>query len=78
MAAPSDFHRGDMEITEQVSTFHGFVGLTKWVSLVGAVWLLVLVLVFCTKAGLFQALLAAVVAAVVGVFLLREKPGSGH
>ena len=78
MAAPSDYHRGDMEISEQVSTFHGFIGLTKWGSLVGAVGLLFLVLVFCTKAGLLQALIAAVVVAAVGGFLLREKPGASH
>jgi hypothetical protein len=78
MDAPSDYHRGEMEISEQVSTFHGFIAMTKWGSLVLAVALLFAVLIFCTEAGLFQALIGAGVVAVVGGFLLRDKPGAGH
>ena len=79
MAAPSDdYHRGDMDVSEHTATFHGFMGLAKWGSLVVAVALLFLVMVFCAHAGLFQALLAAVVVAAVGAFLLRDKPNAGH
>ncbi|MES2721653.1 MAG: aa3-type cytochrome c oxidase subunit IV, partial [Pseudomonadota bacterium] len=29
----SEYHRGEMDISEQVATFHLFNGLTKWGSL---------------------------------------------
>lgn len=73
-----DYHRGDMEISEQVSTFHGFIGMSKWGSLGIAVSVLFLALVFCAHAGFFQAVGAAVVVAVAGVLLLREKKSAGH
>ena len=72
------YHRGDMEIAEQVSTFHGFIGMSKWGSLAIAVGVLFLALVFCAHAGFFQAAGAAVVVTVVGVLILREKPSAGH
>jgi hypothetical protein len=78
MAAPSDYHRGDMDISEHVATFHGFIALAKWGSLAIAVALVFLVLVFCAHAGLFQAFLAAIVVTAVGSFLLRDKPDAGH
>jgi hypothetical protein len=33
----SDHHHGEMDIREQESTFHLFMGLTKWGSLITAV-----------------------------------------
>jgi hypothetical protein len=78
MAAPSDYRRGNMDIAEQASTFHGFIALSKWGSLVLAVAVLFLVMVFCTHAGLFQAFLASAVVAVAGGFMLRDKPVAGH
>ena len=44
----SEYHRGDMDIHEQTSTYHLFVMLTKWGSLSLAALLVFLVLVFCT------------------------------
>jgi hypothetical protein len=78
MAAPSDYHRGDMDISEHSATFKGFIALSKWGSLAVAVALIFLVLVFCAHASFFQALGAAIVVAVVGGFVLRDKPGGGH
>jgi hypothetical protein len=78
MAEPSDYHRGDMDISEHTSTFNGFIALSKWGSLTIAVALLFLVMMFCAHAGLFQAALAAIVVAAVGGFILRDKPDSGH
>ena len=41
MAGPtSDYHRGEMDISEQVSTFHMIMGITKWGSLGLAAFLL--------------------------------------
>lgn len=78
MAAPAEHHRGEMEISEQVSTFHAFIAMSKWGSLAMAVSLVFLTLLFCTSAGLFQSLIAAVVIAVAGGWLLRDKPTAGH
>ena len=53
MAGPaSDYHRGEMDIHEQASTFQLVMGITKWGSLVMAAFLLFLVLWFCTPRGL--------------------------
>jgi flagellar biogenesis protein FliO len=79
MAEPAaDYHRGEMEIHEQESTFHAFVGLTKWGSLALAVALVVLVLWFCTKAGFLGAAVTGVVLLAVGIFALREKSNAAH
>ena len=74
----SDYHRGDMEITEQAATFHGFIVRTKWGSLMIAVGGLFRALFLCAHVGFFQAAGAAFVVAVAGVLLLRSKPAAGH
>jgi glucose uptake protein GlcU len=74
MAGPaSDYHRGEMEIQEQVATFHLVMGITKWGSLALAVFLLWAVLNFCTATGFLGASASAFVLLVVGIVLLREK-----
>ena len=78
MAGPaSDYHRGDMDIHEQVSTFNLVMGITKWGSLSIAAALLLLTMWFCTDAGFLGALVATVVLVAAGVFFLRSKP-QGH
>lgn len=78
MAGPaSDYHRGDMEIAEQKSTFHLVMGLTKWGSLWTAALLLYLTLQFCTDTGFLGSVVSAAVLIVLGTLLLREKP-KGH
>ncbi len=54
----ADYHRGDMEISEQVATFHAFIGMSKWGSLAIAAAVLFLAMVFCAHAGLIQSLKA--------------------
>lgn len=73
-----DYHRGEMDIHEQVATYNFFMGLTKWGSLALAVALLALVLWFCTPAGFFGGLIPAVVLLVVGIVVLRDKKSGGH
>jgi multisubunit Na+/H+ antiporter MnhG subunit len=73
-----DYHRGEMDIHEQVSTYHAVMGMTKWGSLALAVAILALVLWFCTPAGFVGGLIPALVLLVVGILLLREKKGGGH
>lgn len=74
----SEYHRGDMEISEQVATFNLFNALTKWGSLYLTAFLILLVLWFCTPAGFFAGFITAAVIAVLGTVLLREKKDAGH
>lgn len=74
----SEYHRGDMDIHEQVSTFKLFTNLTKWGSLYISAFLTWMVVWFCTPAGFFAGLITFVVLAVLGTILLREKPEAGH
>lgn len=69
----SDYHRGDMNITEQVSTFNLVMGMTKWGSLAIAAFVFFLVLWFCTATGFAGAFISAAVLLVAGIFFLREK-----
>ena len=78
MAGPSDYHRGEMDVSAQASTYHFFMGLTKWGSLHVAVILVFLTLWFCAHAGFFRSLIAALVLLVLGIFALRERKGSAH
>lgn len=74
----SEYHRGEMDISEQVATFHLFNGMTKWGSLALAALLALLVLWFCTPAGFLAGFVTAAVMVVVGVIVLREKPDAAH
>ena len=79
MAGPaSDYHRGDMNIQEQSSTFDLFMGMTKWGSLAIAAFLALITIWFCTPGGFMAGFIAAVVISVVGVVALREKPAAAH
>ena len=78
MANPAtEYHRGDMDIHQQESTYALVMGLTKWGSLATAVVVLFLTLWFCTSAGFMGALATAVVMAVIGLVVLRGG-GEGH
>jgi thiamine transporter ThiT len=73
-----DYHRGEMDIHEQVSTFHLFNLLTKWGSLALAVLLVTTVLWFCTGAGFLGGLVTGLVVLVVGILVLRERKAGHH
>jgi hypothetical protein len=72
----SDYHRGEQDISEQVSTFHLVMGITKWGSLLLASALLALVLWFCTDAGFLAGAISGGVVLVLGILFLRS--GGGH
>ena len=74
----SEYHRGEMDITEQAATYHAVMGMTKWGSLAIAVAILMLSLWFCTPAGFVGGLVPGVIMTVLGILLLREKKGGGH
>jgi thiamine transporter ThiT len=76
--AVHDYHSGDQDTTEQLSTFRTFGKMIKWGSLAVAVLLLMLVLWFCVGAGFFTGLLTGIIVTAVGVFFLREKAPAGH
>jgi len=74
----SEYHRGEMDISEQVATFNLFNGLTKWGSLALAAMMVLLVVWFCTPAGFVPGFISAAVLTVLGVVFLREKPATDH
>ena len=79
MAKPAgDYHRGEMDIHEQASTYHAFLALSKWGSLAMAAVLVALIVGFATKAGLLTGIVVGVVIAIVGYFALRSKPAPEH
>ena len=79
MAGPaSDYHRGEMDIQEQVSTFHLVMGITKWGSLILASFLLFIVIWFCTAAGFLPGLITGALLLVLGIVMLREKKSPAH
>lgn len=71
-----DYHRGEMEIAEQVSTFELVMNITKWGSLLMAAAVLFLVVWFMPEGGFFGGAFAAGVLLVLGWLALRKKPGA--
>jgi uncharacterized membrane protein len=79
MAGPaSNYHRGEMDIQEQVSTFNLVMGMTKWGSLILAAFLLFVVIWFCTSAGFLSGFITGAVVLALGILLLRSKPEAAH
>jgi hypothetical protein len=75
MADPHhEYHRGEMDISEQEATYSLFMGLAKWGSLLTAATLVLLTLWFCTPMGFLPGAIGFVVVMVLGWFLLRSKP----
>lgn len=74
---PSDYHRGDMDIHEQVATFRLIMNITKWGSLLIAAFLVTAVLAFCTSAGALAALISGAVVLGLGITFLRSG-GDSH
>jgi len=77
----SEYHRGDMDIHEQVATFHLVMGITKWGSLIIASSLLFFTLWFCTPTGFLGAFVSGAVVLALGIVFLRGGGGdddAGH
>lgn len=72
---PTDYHRGEMEISEQRSTFDLFMNLAKWGSLHVASILLLLTLWFGTEAGFLGAVAGFVALEAAGFLMLKKRPG---
>ena len=79
MAKPAaDYHRGEMDVHEQASTYHAFLAVSKWGSLALASVLVALIVGFATKAGFVTGIIVGVVIAVIGYFALRSKRSPEH
>lgn len=76
--APSDYHRGDMDIHEQAHTWAAFKLFAKWGSLITGVGLLFLTMWFCTNTGFIGSAITAVVLLAIGILVLRERKGAAH
>lgn len=74
----SEYHRGEMDISEQESTYNGFMAMTKWGSLAIVVAVLMPTLWFCTNAGFLGGLIAGVVVTAIGIVMLRDKKTEAH
>jgi hypothetical protein len=76
--AHADYHRGDMDIHEQVHTWTVFKLFAKWGSLITGVGLLFLTMWFCTNTGFIGSFITAVVLMAIGILVLRERKGAAH
>ena len=77
MAKPAaDYQRGEMEISEQTSTYIGFINFSKWGSLAIASGVLFFALWLCAHAGFIRSAGAAIILIAVGIALLRSKPAA--
>lgn len=70
--AHDDYVRGSQEISEQVSTFHLFMGMAKWGSLAIAALLTLLTIWFMPNGNFFAGFLVAVVMVVAGWWFLKS------
>ena len=75
--SPDAYVRGSQEISEQASTFHAFIGMSKWGSLGIAAVLMFLTLAFQPGGSLVGGAIAAVVILVAGWFFLKS-PKAAH
>jgi len=74
----TEYHRGQMDIRAQKSTYHLVMAMTKWASLAVVVGVTFFTLLFCTPAGFGSAFLTAVVLAAVGGFALKDRSAPAH
>lgn len=78
MAGPAshndqDYHRGEMDISEQASTFDLVMNITKWGSLLVAVTVAFFTIWLYPRGNFFGAAFVALVLLVVGIVLFRKK-----
>ncbi|MDO1559390.1 aa3-type cytochrome c oxidase subunit IV [Brevundimonas sp. 2R-24] len=75
-AHDADYHRGEMEIAEQESTWDLFMAFSKWGSLLIAATVLFFTMWLFPRGDFMAALVATVVLVAGGIFFLRKKPAA--
>ena len=78
MAEAHDYHRGEMDIAEQSATFHGFIMLSKWGSLILAAVLTFFILWLCAHASFIASAVVGLLVGGIGFLVLREGKSSSH
>jgi len=78
MAGPAskdtDYTHGEMQISEQASTFELVMGIAKWGSLLTAAVVLFFTMWLYPRGNFMGAAVATFVLVAAGIFLLRKKP----
>ena len=78
MAGPAsedhDYTRGEMEISEQASTYELVMGMAKWGSLLLAAIILFFTMWLYPRGNFMGAAVATFALIAIGIFLLRKKP----
>ncbi len=70
----SDYHHGQMNISEQKASYEAFGALSKYGSLAVAVLVLMLTLWFCLGSGFMGGAIPGVILFAAGLIFLRSKP----
>ena len=76
--ASSDYHHGEMNISEQAATYARFGSMSKWSALILAVGLLFFIMLFCTGAGFGGAAISAIILLIAGIVFLRSGSSDSH
>ena len=71
----SEYHRGDMDVSEQEHTFSSFMGMSVWFGGFTAVVVLWLALTFATGMGWMVATIVAAIVGIVMGIVLKMKAG---
>ena len=74
----AEYHHGEMNAATQVADYKVFLNFAKWISLVLASLILMLVLWFCVGAGFFGGLIPGLIVLGLGIFVMRAKPAQLH
>jgi|GEM_PF-607678 len=73
----ADHIKGEMDIHEQRASYALFGNITKWGSLIVATGILFFVIWFAVSgAGFLPAAITAIIVAIIGFFILKEKPAA--
>ena len=78
MGDAHDYHHGEMDVAEQAATFHSFILLSKWGSLIIASVLTFFIVWLCAHATFIASLIVGVLVAAVGFLVLREGKSASH
>lgn len=73
-----DYHKGEMDIAEQRSTFALIMGIAKWGAFLSAVVILFFTMWLYPRGNFMGAAVATLILIVAGIFLLGRKRSGAH